>query len=103
MWSQPKKFRFLRPIYMIQLCHKWYAYDKSKLFCVNQTYNLLAIVIYNTKHVVGFWNCKAFDNPNDWQVYIVKNEHSSSIIGEVRTIKLAGDNRKQKVYHINRP
>ena len=31
------------------------VYD-TELFRVNQTYNLLTIVVYDTKNVVGFWN-----------------------------------------------
>ena len=51
---------FLRPIYMVQLCRMRYGYDKSmtsprhESFRVNETYNLLTIVVYDTKNVVGF-------------------------------------------------
>ena len=44
-----------RPIYTIQLCRMQYAYDESttRVVRVNQTYNLLAIVVYDTKKCRG--------------------------------------------------
>ena len=50
----------LRPIYTVQLCRMRYVYDKfttslrRESFRVNETYNLLTIVVYDTKNVVGF-------------------------------------------------
>ena len=29
---------------------------RHELFHVNQTYNLVAIVVYDMKNVMGFWN-----------------------------------------------
>ena len=46
----------LRPIYTVQLvvCDKLTTSLRHESFRVNLTYNLLAIVAYDTQNVVGF-------------------------------------------------
>ena len=44
-------------VFTVQLCRMRYAFDKSRtdrLFRVNQTNNLLALVLSDTENVVGF-------------------------------------------------
>ena len=78
---------------------------RNELFRVNQTYNLLAIVVYDTKNVVGLWNM--FQNPTaivtrgnfiSWKSYTI-----FLMTRAARVMKIARDNRKQKSYRVNRP
>ena len=48
------KGRFTR--YNFVACDKLTTSLRHESFRVNQTYNLLAIVVYDTKNVAGFWN-----------------------------------------------
>ena len=47
---------------------------RHELFHVNQAYNLLVIVVYNMKNVVGFLKhvLKLYDNRSHRQFYIVE-------------------------------
>ena len=47
---------------------------RHELFHVNQAYNLLVIVVYNMKNVVGFLKhvLKLYDNRSHRQYYIVE-------------------------------
>ena len=73
-------------------------------FRVNQTYNLLTIVAYDTKcrgllkHVL-----KPYDNRSDRQFDIVEIVYDFSMTRAARATKIACDNRKQKSYRVNRP
>ena len=53
------KGRFTR--YNFVVCDKLTTSLRHESFRLNLTYNLLAIVAYDTKNVVGFWNM--FKNP----------------------------------------
>ena len=55
-WATPiaAKGRFTR--YNFVACDKLTTSLRHESFRVNQTYNLLTIVAYDTKNVVGFWN-----------------------------------------------
>ena len=48
------KGRFTR--YNFVACDMLTTSLRHELFRVNKTYNLLTIVVYDTKNVVGFWN-----------------------------------------------
>ena len=78
---------------------------RHELFGVNQTYNLLAIVVYDTKKCRGLLKhvSKPYDNRGDRQFYIVEIAYDFSVTRAARALKITCDNRKQKSYHVNRP
>ena len=74
---------------------------------MNEACNLLAIVVYNMKNVMDFWNM--FYNPTTIVAtgYLIR-EKSYTIrffhdVEQHDTIKIACDNRKQKSHRVNRP
>ena len=78
---------------------------RHELFRVNQAYNLLTIVVYDMKNVVGFLKhvLKLYDNRSFRQFDIVEIVYDFSMTRAARALKIACDNRKQKRYRVNRP
>ena len=78
---------------------------RHESFRVNPAYNLLAIVVYDTKKCRGLLKhvLKPYDTRNDRQFCIVEIVYDFSMTRVARAIKVACDNRKQKSYRVNRP
>ena len=74
---------------------------RHELFRVNQAYNLLTIVVYDIKNVVGFLKhvLKLDDNRSHRQFDIVEIVYDFPM---TRALKIARDNSKQKSYRVNR-
>ena len=74
MKIEVSKGRFTR--YNFVACDMLTTSLRHELFRVNQTYNLLAIVVYDTENVVSFWSfsvkhvLKPYDNRSDKQYLI---------------------------------
>ena len=71
----------------------------QELFRVNQTYYLLAIVVYDMKNVV----LKPNDNHNHRQFYIMEIVYDFSMTWAVHAMLIPYDNHKQKSYPVNLP
>ena len=98
----PPEGRFTR--YNFVACDMLTTSLRHELFRVNQTYNLLAIVAYDTKNVVGLLKqvSKPYDNRSDRQFYIVEIVYDFLMTLAAGAIKIACDYRKQKSYRVNR-
>ena len=72
---------------------------RHELFRVNQTCNLLAIVVYDTEECRGLLKhaLKSYDNLSHRQFDIVEiTVYDFSMMQAARALKIACDNRKQK-------
>ena len=78
---------------------------RHESFRVNETYNLLTIVVYDMENVVGFLKhvLKLYENRSHRQFDIVEIVYDFSMTRAARATKIACDNREQKSYRVNRP
>ena len=102
-----RSFDPLRPIYTVQLCRMRYTYDKFTTRVVSRKSNLQLAYDCRVRHEEcrGLLKhvLKPYDNRSDRQFDIVEIVYDFSMTRAARATKIACDNRKQKLYRVNRP
>ena len=98
---------FLRAIYMVQLCCMRYAYDESRTRVVSCKSNLQLALDCRVQHEECHGHLKhvskPYDNHSHRQFYVVEIMYDFLMMQAAHVIKISCDNRKQKLYHVNRP
>ena len=96
----------LRPIYTVQLSRMRYAYDKptTQIFSCKSKLQLASDCRVRHEKCLGLLKhvLTPYDNRADRQFYIVEIVYDFLMTRAAHAKKIACDNRKQKLYQVNR-
>ena len=92
---------------MVQLCCMRYAYDESRTRVVSCKSNLQLTLDCHVRHKECHGHLKhvskPYDNHSHRQFYVMEITYDFLMMQAAHAIKIACDNCKQKLYHVNRP